>query len=103
MARNVLVARQPQQGTRFAVMDGGRLHHDQSDMALGVTDVSIAHGLVDEAVLARETRHHGGHHHAIRQHEPVDRERLEQPHVFAPGPASTWLAITSFWTSLVPS
>ncbi len=103
VARDVVVTREPQQRARFAVVDGGRLHDDEPDMALGVTDIAVAHGLVDEAVFARKPRHHGGHHHAIGEREPVDRERLEEPHGSAPVAASTWPAITSFWISLVPS
>src|SRR5262249_50410184 len=102
VARNELVAREAQQRARFAVVDGGRFHDNESHMALGVTDVAVAHGLVDEPVLAREPGHHGRDGPTVRRREPVDGERLEKAHLFAPG-ASTWLAITSFWISLVPS
>src|SRR5215470_13927054 len=103
MATDELVAGEPEQGARFAVVNCGRLYDDQADMTLGVADIAVADCLVDEAVLTREPRHHRRHHHAVRKPQPVDGERLEEPHEFAPGGASTWLAITSFWISLVPS
>src|SRR3546814_7542143 len=57
MPRDEVIRGQPQQRPGLVGVDGGRLHHDESDIALGIADIAVDDRLVDDAVLARSEEH----------------------------------------------
>src|SRR5665647_1081314 len=61
-------------------MDGHGFDHDKTRAALGVTDIAVGDVLIDEAVFARQPRHHRLYHHAIGDAHPGDVQRFEQFH-----------------------
>jgi hypothetical protein len=92
------VVADPQQRSRAGLVHRHRFEDDQPRLSPGKAHVALGDVAVDHAVLARETRDHGGQHDPVRQAHPADRERLEELHA-----RSTSRAMTFFWTSEAPS
>ncbi len=82
--RDIGILADAQQRAGLRVVDRHRLDHDQPHPAFRVADVAVGDRLVDETVLARQPCDHGRNHDPVRQNHPLDVERLEQFHPFAP-------------------
>ena len=103
-ARLELVRRDPEERAALRAVHGHRLDDDEPDAAAREADVPRADVVVDEPVLAGETRHHRRQDEPVRQDDVAYREGLEEhAHRHHLGWAVSAPPMMSFWISVVPS
>ena len=76
--RHELVRRDAQERPALRLMHRHRLDDDEPRAPLRVAHVTRADVVVDDAVLARQARHHRRQDDAVRQRHRAERERGEQ-------------------------